>query len=201
MDDGSLTLPAPVAVRPFTSLEFQDMVEAGVFAEAEGKVELDGGSVIVSPMDGGPHLNVGQRIGGLWWPVIKADPILYQAMRLFIPGAIRVTEGVTSAPDAMLAPPQTVGKGRWPTAQEAFLAIEFSDTTLAYDDGRKKANYAKGGLAELWIVRINEEDVRVCRGPQPDGSWAQAELLRGEAMLTPLAAPALGIRVQALFED
>ena len=201
MDDGVLTLPDPVAERPFSSLEFQEMVEAGVFADEAGKVELDAGRVIVAPMDGGPHLNVGHRLILHWGPKIAAETALKQAMRLYIPGAIRVLEGVTSAPDAMLAPPETVGKKRWPSAQEALLAVEFSDTTLAYDDGRKRENYARGGLRELWIVRIAEGDVRVCRGPQPDGGWAESGLHRGEDVIAPLAAPQLALPVLALFED
>jgi Uma2 family endonuclease len=201
MDDGALTLPAPVAERRFTSLEFQEMVEAGVFAETEGKVELDAGRVIVSPMDGGPHLNVGQRLIVAWGPLFGADANLKRRMRLFIPGAIRVLEGVTCAPDAMLAPLETVGPKRWPTALEAFLAVEFSDTTIAYEDGRKKSNYAKGGLQELWIVRVAQGDVRVCRGPQADGGWAEAALVSGETVIAPLAAPSLAIPVRALFAD
>lgn len=201
MDDGGLIFPEPVAERPFTSLEFQDMVEAGVFANEDGKVELDAGRVIVAPMDGGPHLNVGQRLILAWGPRIAADPILKAQARLFVPGAIHVIEGVASAPDAMLAPPHTVGKKRWPSAAEALLAIEFSDTTLAYDEGRKSANYAKGGLAELWIVRIEFEDVRVCRGPQAGGTWSQADLFSGDAVIAPLAAPTLALPVKALFHD
>jgi hypothetical protein len=33
--------PASVAERPLTSLEFQETVKAGVFAEAESELELD----------------------------------------------------------------------------------------------------------------------------------------------------------------
>jgi Uma2 family endonuclease len=197
----TLTFPAPVAERLFSSEEFEKMIHAGVFAAEEGKIELDGGKIIVSPMDGGPHLNVGARLGRLWWPLLAANKGLGQRVRLFIPGAIRLAEGAMSAPDAMLAPPHTVGKRRWPSAAEALLAIEFSDTTLAYDDGRKRANYARAGLAELWVVRINQRDVRVCRGPRPDGTWAEEGAVAGAARIAPLAAPELAIAVDDLLED
>jgi Uma2 family endonuclease len=201
MRDAALAFPPPVAELRIASPAFEAMIEAGVFAEAEGKVELDGGKIIVSPMDGGPHLNVGQRLGMLWWPTIAAEAALKARLRLFIPGAIRVGEGVMSAPDAMLAPPETVGKRRWPSAAEALLAVEFADTTLAYDDGRKRANYARGGLAELWVVRINQQDVRVCRGPRADGGWDEEGIHAGAAVIAPLAAPELAIAVAALFAD
>jgi hypothetical protein len=199
MDDGALLIDPPVQPRAIDADEFQRMVEAGVFADDGRKIELDDGGIVVAPMDGGPHLNVGMRLGMLWQPRIAADPILASRMLLYIPGAIRVTSRIVRAPDAMLAPPHTVGKSRWPTAKEALLAIEFSDTTLKYDDGRKKSGYAMGGLLELWIVRVEEQDVRVCRGPHKDGAWDEADLHGGDATIAPLCAPMLAIRVSDLF--
>jgi Uma2 family endonuclease len=201
MDDGALHLPEPLTQRRFTSLEFQTLVEAGFFAGPDERVELVEGRLIVAPMDGGAHLNVGARIGKLWWPKLAGDPSLLNRMRLFVPGSMRVLENVASAPDAMLAPPHTVGEKRWPAATEAFLAIEISDTTLAFDEGVKKQNYAKGGLQELWIVRIPTQDVRICRGPRDDGSWASETIHRGADTIAPLAAPELAIAAHALFED
>ena len=199
MDDGALIEP-PVAPRLIDADEFQRMVEAGVFADEERKIELDEGGIVVAPMDGGQHLNVGERLSVLWYPVFAANADLRARLRLFIPGAIRVSERIQRAPVAMLAPPLTVGVKRWPTAQEALLAVEFSDTTLKYDDGRKRAQYARGGLQELWIVRVARGDVRVCRGPKPDGTWEEAGLHGGDAIIAPLAAPELALRAAALFE-
>ena len=177
------------------------MIEAGVFAEEDRKLELDEGKIVVATMDEGPHLNIGKRFGKLWYPRIVADPALGSRLDLFIPGAVRVTEGIVRAPDAMLAPPGTVGKKRWPSAKEVLLAIEFSDTTLHYDDGKKRSDYALGGVQEVWVVRVEQEDVRVCRDPQEDGNWREADLHSGDALLQPLAAPELAICARQLFED
>jgi Uma2 family endonuclease len=200
MDDGALIEP-PVAPRLIDADEFQRMVEAGVFAEEERKIELDEGGIVVAPMDGGAHLNVGARLGMLWYPILAADPTLRARLNLFIPGAIRVSDRTQRAPDAMLAPPHTVGDKRWPTAAEALLGVEFSDTILNYDDGRKRAQYARGGLQELWIVRVAKGDVRVCRGPKAQGTWEEAGLHTGDAIIAPLAAPELAIPVRSLFES
>jgi Uma2 family endonuclease len=201
MADGQLLLDPPVEPRLIDADEFLRMVEAGVFAEDERKIELDDGRIVVAPMDGGPHLNVGMRLAMIWTPRIAADPDLKSRLRLYVPGAIWIAEQVVRAPDAMLAPPGTVGKSRWPKAREALLAVEFSDTTLKYDDGKKRQDYARGGLAELWIVRVEHQDVRVCRGPRADGGWDEADLHVGDALIAPLAAPALALRVRDLFAD
>lgn len=201
MDDGQSLIEPPVEPRLIDAAEFQRMVEAGVFAEEERKIELDSGGIVMAPMDGGAHLNVGMRLMKLWVPRIAASPALSERLNLYVPSAIRVSDRIVRAPDAMLAPPHTVGVKRWPTAKEAPLAIEFSDTTLTYDDGRKRAQYAAGGLAELWIVRIEHADVRVCRGPGEDGSWAESALHAGDAVIAPLAAHELALPAHALFAD
>jgi Uma2 family endonuclease len=199
MADGQLLLDPPVEPRLIDADEFLHMVEAGVFAEEERKIELDDGRIVVAPMDGPAHLSVGGRLVMLWAPKIAADPTLASRLRLYVPGGIRVTKYVSRAPDAMLAPPGIIEGGRWPSSLEALLAVEFSDTTLRYDDGKKRRDYARGGLGELWIVRVEHQDVRVCRGPREDGGWDEADLHASDQRIAPLAAPALALRVSDLF--
>ena len=47
----------------------------------------------------------------------------------------------------------------------ALLVIEVSDSSLAFDRGTKAAMYAKAGIADYWIVNINERVVEVHRDP------------------------------------
>jgi|CXWL01.1.fsa_nt_gi Uma2 family endonuclease len=201
MDDGHLLIDPPVEPRLIDADEFQIMVESGVFADEERKIELDDGRIVVAPMDGPAHLSVGERLGAIWFPKWAADRELQSRLKLYIPGGVRVSDRISRAPDAMLAPPGVVESGRLPTASEALLAVEFSDTTLKYDDGKKRADYARGGLAELWIVRVEHGDVRICRGARKDGSWDEANLHAGDALIAPLAAPALALRVSELFTE
>lgn len=201
MDDGQALLAPPVKPRPIDADEFLRMIEAGVFAEDERKVELDQGRIVVAPMDGPAHSAVGNRLGMLWFPRLAADSALRSKLQLYMPGGLHLNRRTARAPDAILAPPGIVEGGRWPNAREALLAVEFSDTTLNYDDGRKRAQYARAGLSELWIVRVAKGDARVCRGPREDGSWSEAELHAGDTAIAPLAAPALALRVRELFAD
>ena len=48
-------------------------------------------------------------------------------------------------------------------------------------------------------MRLPNLDVRVCREPGTDGGWGFETLLKGEQLLSPLAAPELTIPVRALF--
>lgn len=192
-------LPPPIKEMRFTVDQFIEMVEAGAFAGIEGKVELAGGKVIVAPIDGGRHVEVGARLMMLWAPRIAADPGLAARVRFYSPGTVRLQRSLRG-PDGLLCPPGLFGRRRYPDAAQCYVAIEYSDTTILYDDGDKRADYARAGLPELWIVRLEQEEVRVCRRPRPDGTWAEADIHAGDAMVAPLAAPELAVRVRDLFE-
>ncbi len=53
---------------------------------------------------------------------------------------------------------------------EAALIVEVSDTTLGYDRGKKASLYASAGVADYWIVNIDQEpaQIEVHRQPVPD---------------------------------
>jgi Uma2 family endonuclease len=51
----------------------------------------------------------------------------------------------------------------------ALLVCEVSDTTLAYDRGRKLAAYARAGIPEYWILDLTAETLEVCRKPEHSG--------------------------------
>ena len=46
------------------------------------------------------------------------------------------------------------------------LLVEVSNTTLDYDRGEKLSAYGVAGLAEVWIVNVNDRAIEVYRDPQ-----------------------------------
>ena len=52
--------------------------------------------------------------------------------------------------------------------QGARLVVEVSDTTLAYDRGRKLAGYARAGIAEYWVLDLGSRALWVHRSPAGD---------------------------------
>lgn len=53
---------------------------------------------------------------------------------------------------------------------EAALIVEVSDSTLAYDRRAKASLYASAGVADYWIINIDQQpaQIEVHRQPQPD---------------------------------
>ena len=75
--------------------------------------------------------------------------------------------------------------------------MEVSDTTLACDRREKASPYAMAGVAEYWIINIDQEpgQIEVHRQPAPDEAqphgfgYAERTIHRSGEILQPLAAP------------
>jgi Uma2 family endonuclease len=85
------------------------------------------------------------------------------------------------------------------------LIVEVALSGLAVARGRKARAYARGGIADYWIVNLIERVVEIHRDPARPGparrrwGYAAIETLDAEAMVTPLAAPGARIRIADLL--
>jgi Uma2 family endonuclease len=87
----------------------------------------------------------------------------------------------------------------------ALLIVEISDTTLIYDRGRKASLYAMRGIADYWLVNVNDDQIEILRDPGADptqplgfGYTSLTVHHRGE-LVTPRAAPHLSFPVAELL--
>jgi Uma2 family endonuclease len=87
---------------------------------------------------------------------------------------------------------------RIPTGEDALLAVEVSDTTLADDLGRKVSLYARAGVSEYWVVDLSKRVIVVYRTPEGDGWLSRTEYSELDS-LTPLAAPEATIPIAELL--
>ncbi len=87
----------------------------------------------------------------------------------------------------------------------ALLLVEISDTTLVYDRGRKASLYAMRGVAEYWIVNVQEDQLEIHRDPgsepaQPFGHGYHSVTIRHRGdTVSPQAAPHLAFPVAELL--
>ena len=81
---------------------------------------------------------------------------------------------------AVLAPAFFALRGDLPQARDVLLLIEVADSSLAFDRGRKRALYAREGIAEYWVVDVAGCAIDVFREPSPDGYRSHRRLVEGE---------------------
>jgi len=171
--------PAP---RRWTREEYYRMAESGVLGP-EDHVELIEGEIVykMSPQKS-PHAITVQLVH----QTLAASFGVDYHVRAQFPIAV---EG-DSDPEPDLA----VVKGdlrrfidRHPIAAEVVLVVEVSDSSLAFDRGRKARLYARGGVLDYWIVNLVTRHVEVMTNPVEDLGYRSITLYRqGESIQPPV---------------
>jgi Uma2 family endonuclease len=173
--------------------EYYRMAETGVL-EPDARVELlDGEIVDMSPI--GPfHGSVSNFLTELFILASKGRWITA------VPGPVRLHDHSEPQPDLMLLKrsPNYYGK-RHPRPEDVYLLVEISDTSLEKDQGKKLPAYARAGIAEVWIVNLNELTIEVYRQPHFSGYASKAILQAGDKA-SPQLFPDVSVDVAELLK-
>lgn len=152
--------------------QYHLMGEAGVLAP-DARVELIEGEVIEMAPMGSRHFSAVARLNQLLVAALGKRAILGSQLPLRL--------GTRSEPE----PDLCVLKARddfyasaLPTAADALLVIEVSDTTLAYDVRIKTRLYARHGVPVVWVFDLNAPMLRVFAEPRDDEYTAVQEISR-----------------------
>ena len=171
----------------WTFEKYQQLPEAGLFVRDE-RVELFNGEIVllarpsyrdsiaVARLNKFFILNLGDRS-----VVSPRNPFM-------------LDEHSAPHPDICLLHPACRHVRRLPRANEVFLAIEVSDSTLRYDREDKRPAYARGGVREYWIVNLENNVLEVYRDPAGE-TYRDTRTLGPDATIAPLAFPDVQLRV------
>jgi Uma2 family endonuclease len=187
----------PVPTRRLRRVEYECLVERGLF-EPDDRVELIDGLLVVREPQNAPHLvalqlaqRELQRAFGDGWNVRPAGPVA-------------LDEDSEPEPDLAVVPgdPRDYVGGH--PARPA-LVVEVSLTRLDFDREYKASLYARAAIVDYWIVNLVDRVVEVRRRPitsdaAPYGwTYENMSMLGADASVTPLAAPFASIRVADLL--
>jgi Uma2 family endonuclease len=179
---------APERVRPLKRVEFERLIEDGVFDEDERIELLDGVLVEVSPQ------------GTLHSAAIMQ---LSERLTLALSGRARVRTQLPFAasddslpePDLALVP---LGDYRKANPDKAFLIVEVANDSLRKDRRLKGELYARAGIAEYWIVNVVDTCVERYTTPQ-DGWYATVARANVGETLRIEAFPNVEVAVSDIF--
>ena len=121
--------------------------------------------------------------------------LLGQPYRVIAEKTLRVTDYNAPSPDFWIYPRELALSEV--TAATAVLAIEVSDTTLAYDRDVKAPIYAKGGLRDLWIVDCAARETLVFRLAE-GGKYSPPMVAKASDPVAALLIPGLSLTLDAL---
>ena len=188
---------APERTRRWTRVEYDRLIDVGIFRTGE-HLELLGGQLVVSEPQGTLHATA----VGLVEDTLRA---------CFGPGwVVRVQMPIALDDESEPEPDVAVVPGtRWDYEaahpSRPALLVEVAESSLAADRGTKAALYARAGIADYWILNLVDRVLEVCRDPltaaaQPSGwRYRDVAVLRPDASIAPLARPDASVEVAAIL--
>jgi Uma2 family endonuclease len=165
----------PATRHRFTLDDWHQMIETGVLRKDQRLELLDGEIYEMAPIYP-PHQSVVDRLNFLLITRLGERAIVRTQ------GAVPARPRSEPQPDvAILQRREDFYRTAHPEADEVFLIIEVSDTTLERDHAKLRL-YASAGMREVWIVDLGTERIEVHRTPGETG-YAQVRFVaRGEGL-------------------
>jgi Uma2 family endonuclease len=172
--------------RRFTAHEYLKMAELGILAHDE-KLELIDGEIYkkMSPI-GLPHIWCVMRLTKVF------ERVLGNKVFVSVQNPLRLDDYNEPEPDVVLFALEAMN--RQPTAKDALLVVEVSDSTLNLDRKVKLPLYARFDVVEVWIVNVSEKCVEAYRDAK-DGMYRQVKMYDETEVIAPVKFPDVSFSV------
>ena len=170
------------------------MVAAGILA-ADERVELIEGQLYTMAAKGTAHSAAVTRIDRVLSRLLAGRALL----RFQDP--VQLSDLSEPEPDVAVVHLDPLDyEEHHPTPGEIFWLIEVADSTLRRDRDLKVPVYGRSGIAEYWILDVQERCLYVFRQPEAGGYGMEQKLYEGDTV-TPLAFPDCEIAVQEFLRS
>lgn len=179
-------------IRLLTVQEYHLMAEIGILDEDE-RVELLGGQIVKMAAKGTAHGAGVKRTEKL------LENRLGNRVLVRLQDPVRLNNYSEPEPDiAVVIPDPLYYEDHHPTPSEIYLIIEVADTTLRTDLGIKATIYAESGIADYWVLDVNNRQLHVFREPSQDG-YQSIAVLGDDASISPLQFPDISFLVREML--
>ena len=183
---------SPVAPKRFRVDDFRKMTEAGILPEESGWEIIDG--YLIDKMTiGSKHAGTVKRLNR------KLTNLPGDLVIVSVQDPIQIDEYNAPEPDiALLKPREDFYAASHPTPEDVLLLIEVSDSTIEYDREIKKNIYAQAGIAEFWLVNLQENTVEIYSQPK-NGNFRLVRILEAGETLQSAAIESLILQVDEIL--
>jgi Uma2 family endonuclease len=184
----------PPREKRLTVAEFQRMGELGLLNEP-GRHELWDGRIMMAPPAGPRHMDCERRIVEAFYDALTAAGLRKQ-FGVQTGGGVKIGEHNLRGPDVMIVRLPFDAENLL-TGEGVALVIEVAHSSLPDDLTEKRGKYAGAGIAEYWVVDVENRQLYTFRDPKA-GDYPDCSPLAAGAMIAPLFAPQLNFDVAAL---
>jgi Uma2 family endonuclease len=186
-----------VYTRRWSRVEYEQMIEKGLFRPDDNLELLDGVLIVREPQHDRHALAV-RRVDA--------------ALRLHFGAGWLLAMQLPLALDEMSEPEPDFSIVRGSLAdlrqghpRHAALIVEVAESSLGIDRGHKATLYARAGIVDYWIINLVDRTLEVHRepvaAPETAAGWRYADIrsLNPGEMVSPVAAPGARIAVADLL--
>lgn len=172
--------------------DYQRMGEAGILHE-DARVELIYGEIIAMSPIGSSHAATVKRLSHLFHLAVgnvaiasTQDPVI-------------LGEHSEPQPDiALLRPRDDFYKAAHPQSRDVLLVVEVAESSLRYDREIKIPLYARHGIPEVWLVDLENSQLRVFSDPL-EGAYRNVVTPASLKSITPGLLPEVSLDLSGLF--
>jgi Uma2 family endonuclease len=174
----------------FTVDDVDRMLEAGILFE-DDRVELIDGEVIHMSALGSQHMACVNRLTAVFSRSVGDEAIVS------VQNALRLGTHQMPQPDVvLLRHRQDFYRDTAPSAPDALLVVEVSDSSLEYDRSVKLPMYARAGIPESWIANLRDALVEKHTDPDAEtGAYRSVVRLGRGDRISPDALPSVVLDV------
>ncbi|MFH7243314.1 MAG: Uma2 family endonuclease [Spirulina sp.] len=181
-------MTAATDLRALNVQDYHRMAEAGILA-ADERVELIEGQLYTRLAKGTAHSAA----------VTRLDRVLSQRLRgralLRFQDLVQLSDFSEPEPDVAVVRIDPLDyEDHHPTPAEIFWLIEVADSTLRRDRDLKVPLYGRSGIAEYWILDVQDRCLYLFRQPGAEGYGIEQKLYDQDTII-PLAFPDCALAV------
>jgi Uma2 family endonuclease len=179
--------------RLFTVDEYYRMAAAGILNE-DDRVELIDGEIVRMPPIGSNHASVVDTLAALFTSQLGRDQAI-----VHVQNPVRLNDLSELQPDlSLLRPRGDRYKDSHPGAGDLFLVIEVAESSAVSDRQIKVPRYANAGIAEVWIIDLNDQSVEAYLQPVA-GEYRECRNIGPDDSLSPQAFPDISVQVDDIL--
>jgi Uma2 family endonuclease len=190
----AVTLPLDVSVlKRWTVQDYYRMSESGILDPSE-RTELLAGQITLMVAKGTPHVLSLRLLSRLLDELLAAQPVFVSTQ-----DPIHLDDFSEPEPDLALVQGTVLDYAeQHPRADQVYLIVEVSDSTLKQDCEVKDKLYAQAGIADYWVLDLKNRQLHIFRNPTPTGYTSQL-ILSEPNQVSPLAFPELTLPLTAIL--
>ena len=193
----ALKRESALRTRRWTRVEYERLIDVGVF-QPDARLELLDGALVIREPQSSRHAAAIRKV--------------LAALRSALGDAWQIDSQLPLGLDDVSQPePDVSVVRRDPTAyrdahpSRADLVVEVADSSYRTDREYKFSLYARAAIAECWLIDVVKDCVEIHREPEVSPAarygwrYRRVETLRPPAAVRPLVAPGVSIRVADLL--